>query len=97
MKRSVCSALLCLAAMAALSGCSSMSNCLEPQPYMQAEQMPPLENPPGLDVPAPDPDQQIPAVAEGPVGSFEQPIEGRRESALAHCLIAPPPMPKTGV
>lgn len=97
MKTSLCRALFGLVALIVLAGCSSISDCLEPQPYMQAKQMPPLASPPGLDVPPPDPDMQIPDVGSGPIGDYEQPIKGRPDSVLAHCLIAPPAMPKTGV
>lgn len=96
MKHRIYPAIACVTAILCLGGCSSISACLKPQPYMQARQLPPLESPPGLDVPPPDPDMKIPDVDSGPVGQYKQPIPGRPESVLAHCLIAPPPMPEPG-
>lgn len=96
MKQRALLGLTCVAAAMLLSACSSMSECLEPQPYMQAQQLPPLSNPPGLDVPRPDADMAIPDVARGPVGQYDNP-PGAATSAFAHCLVAPPPMSQAGV
>jgi len=83
-------ALLCAVALAA---CSTTPDCLEPQPYMDAKAFPPLESPPGLNVPAPDPELQIPDVASGPVGHYDEvPANADAEDPAARCLVAPPPM-----
>lgn len=80
-----------------LGGCST-TNCLEPQPYMNAQQFPPLDSPPGLDVPEPDSSMAIPRVASGPIGAYDTAPPGTNpESDFARCLITPPPMPATGV
>lgn len=90
----ICLGLACLAATTLLSACS-VSNCLQPRPYMAADRVPALESPPGLDVPPPDPDMMIPEVDGGPVGRYKNPPAGMGDSAFAHCLIAPPPMPSS--
>lgn len=89
--------LACLLAPAILAGCSSTYDCQGAQPYMYAEQYPALENPPGLDVPAPDPAMAVPDVADGPVGRYSNPPRPTTGTPFAYCLISPPPMPPSGV
>ena len=48
---------------AVLTACSSTPDCMKPQSYMNAKSFPSLKNPAGLDVPASDPNMQIPQVA----------------------------------
>lgn len=97
MKKIVCLGLACATAPLLLAGCSTTPDCLEPRPYMNAQQFPPLDSPPGLDVPEPDPSMSIPRVASGPVGTYDAPPESASENPFSRCLIAPPPMPATGV
>ena len=76
-----------------LSACSATPNCLKPQPYMDAKTFPPLKSPAGLDVPAPDPNLQIPDVASGPVGTYDEAPTGiDPEDPAARCLTTPPAM-----
>ncbi|MDA3921143.1 MAG: hypothetical protein PF501_10745 [Salinisphaera sp.] len=82
-----------VAAVATLSACSSTPNCLKDQPYMQAKQFPPLKSPPGLQVPKPDADNQIPSVANGPVGAYAQAPKGTdSNNEYNRCLTTPPPI-----
>lgn len=96
MKRRIVLGLACGLAAISLSACSSLSDCLEPQPYMHARQLPPLSNPAGLDVPRPNPDMAIPDVQDGPVGRYRRP-HGPADSAFSSCLVTPPPMPQAGM
>lgn len=96
MKRSFCLGLIGLLAAALLSACSSVSNCKGTQPYMHAEQYAPLKNPPGLDVPPPNPDMAIPNVTDGPVGRYDKQGDDDAEDDFGDCLIAPPAMAQTG-
>lgn len=81
------------AAVAILSACSSTPNCLKDQSYMSATQFPALKSPPGLQVPNPDADNEIPSVADGPVGSYAQAPNGTEtDNEYSRCLTAPPPV-----
>src|SRR5699024_12775976 len=88
--------LACLVAPAMLAACSSAYDCQGGQPYMYAEQYPALENPPGLDVPAPDPAMAVPDVADGPVHRYGNPPRPTTGNPFAYCLISPPPMSPSG-
>ncbi len=93
MRKTVSPVLVGLVPLLLLAGCSTTPDCLEPQPYMNAQQFPPLESPPGLDVPEPDPSMAIPDVAGGPVGAYEAPADADAENTVVRCLVSPPPMP----
>lgn len=95
MKKVLCLGFACAAVPLVLTGCSTTPDCLEPQPYAHAQQFPPLDSPPGLDVPEPDSSMAIPPVASGPVGTYDAPPESTSDESFARCLIAPPPMPDT--
>ena len=71
-----------------------MPNCNDTQAYMHAEQYPPLKNPPGLNVPQPNPDMAIPNVADGPVGRYDK--QDDSDNDFGDCLIAPPAMARAG-
>ncbi|MES1926930.1 hypothetical protein [Salinisphaera sp. T31B1] len=78
---------------AALSACSSTPDCMKPQSYMNAKSFPPLKSPAGLDVPPSDPNMQIPDVASGPVGTYDDvPTGVDPKDPAARCLSTPPPM-----
>lgn len=82
-----------MAAVFALSACSTTPDCLEKQPYMSAQQFPELTSPPGLEVPGTDPDMQIPTVSDGPIAAYAQAPEGTDpELESSRCLTTPPPM-----
>lgn len=82
--------------LATLSACSSTPGCLKHQSYRDAEQFPALKSPPGLQVPKPDPDNEIPSVADGPVGSYAQaPNSTETDNEYSRCLTAPPPVAKS--
>lgn len=71
------------AAASALAACSTV-NCGNPHPYTGARARPPLQAPPGLTVPSPDPAYALAATAP--------PAPGQRTdiNAAGTCLIAPP-------
>jgi len=78
---------------AALTACSSTPDCMKPQSYMNAKSFPSLTSPAGLDVPGSDPNMQIPQVAAGAVGTYDDvPVGGDAEDPAARCLVTPPPM-----
>lgn len=82
-----------MAAVLALSACSSTPDCLEKQPYMSAQQFPGLTSPPGLEVPDGDSDMQIPTVSDGPIAAYAQAPEGTDpELESSRCLTTPPPL-----
>ncbi len=95
MKKTVFLVLVGLVPLLLLAGCSTTPDCLEPQPYKNAQQFPPLESPPGLDVPEPDPSMAIPDVADGPVGAYDEPANANAENTAVRCLVSPPPMRNT--
>lgn len=85
--------LMCATAFLGLSACSSTPDCLKPQPYMDAKSFPPLKNPAGLNVPGQDPTMQVPNVASGPVGTYDDAPAGvDSDDPAARCLVTPPPM-----
>lgn len=60
---------------------------------MDAKTFPPLKSPAGLSVPEPDASMQIPSVASGPVGAFDElPENADPDNPAARCLITPPAM-----
>jgi len=81
------------AVLVGLSACSSTPSCLKSQPYTDAQQFPGLKSPPGLDVPAPDPDMQIPNVSDGPIAAYATAPAGTDpEIENSRCLTTPPPI-----
>ena len=76
-----------------LTACAGTPDCLENQAYMDAKSFPPLESPPGLDVPEPDSAMQIPEVERGPVGKYDEaPAHSVSSDPRARCLTSPPAM-----
>lgn len=75
----------------ALAGCSTLS-CGDSHPYLNSIASPPLHAPPGLSVPAPDPDYAISGVAP------RNKVAATKDAA-GTCLINPPqliqPQPAT--
>src|SRR5699024_3574982 len=90
-KRTVCLLLFCLLLPALLAACSPAYKCESVRDYMYAEEFPPLQSPPGLDVPAPDPSMRIPDVAGGPVHYYEKPSGEPGDYDFSDCLVSPPP------
>lgn len=81
------------------AACTGTPDCLQGQPYQQAETFPPLRAPAGMSVPEADPNLQVPEVAEGPVGAYpaEQGSgDESKEQARRRCLSSPPPMSTSG-
>lgn len=101
MKRTVRLMLLCLGLPLVLTACTTTYDCKGVRAYMYAQQFPALKNPPGLNVPPPDPSMDIPHVSAGPVRKYANAPEdamlpdGLRRNELAGCLVAPPPAPTT--
>lgn len=82
-----------MAAVLALSACSSTPNCLKKQSYMSAQQFPGLKSPPGLKAPGADPDMQIPSVSKGPIAAYTKAPEGTDPTLEnSRCLTTPPPI-----
>lgn len=76
-----------------LSACSSTPDCLGKQSYTSAQQFPELKSPPGLEVPAPDPDMAIPSVSNGPIAAYATAPEGTDPKLEgSRCLTTPPPL-----
>lgn len=73
-----------------LAACAAKPACLHGQPYRDAEAFPLLRAPTGMSVPEPDPNLQVPEVADGPVAAFPAEDETGRE----RCLSIPPPLPE---
>lgn len=85
--------MILLTALLALSGCAN-NPCEPGEPYRQAQTVPSLKAPSGLQVPAPDPSMQIPDVAPG-LPEFDT-AKNAKESAdgdTRRCLAIPPPLP----
>lgn len=103
MKQTVRLVLLCLTMPLMLTACTTTYDCEGVRAYMYAEQFPALKNPPGLNVPPPDPSMDIPDVAGGPVRRYDNAPDdarlpdGVRRNELAGCLIAPPPPVQAGM
>lgn len=76
--------------LALLSACSKPS-CLNSESYQSAKEFPPLQAPPGLTVPDPDPNIAIPQVGDGPVAYVEDPDAKNRFGV--RCLDVPPRLP----
>lgn len=82
-----------VAAVLALSACSSTPDCLKKQPYTSAQQFPELKSPPGLQVPGADPDMQIPSVSNGPIAAYAKAPAGTDpDLENSRCLTTPPPI-----
>ena len=77
---------------AALSACGKPT-CLNTESYQTAEEFPPLQAPPGLTVPPPDPNVAIPEVRDGPVAYVDDPDAKNRQKV--RCLDVPPRLPKS--
>lgn len=74
-----------------LSGCAADTSCVQNKQYVHAETFPMLQDPPGLKVPKPDPNMQIPAVSGGPVVAYKTAPQGVDPSSpIARCLTTPP-------
>jgi hypothetical protein len=68
--------------MSALTGCSSL-NCGDSHPYANSVANPPLKAPPGLSVPAPDPNYAI-------HGLGTNKTKDAAKAAKSTCLVRPP-------
>jgi len=79
-----------LVAAALLSACSKPS-CLAEESYRTAKEFPPLEAPPGLTVPSPDPNIAIPEVRDGPIAYTDDP--NAKDGYGIRCLDVPPRLP----
>lgn len=79
-----------------VSACSTTPDCLKHHAYMDAKTFPKLKSPPGLQVPKPDQDMQIPGIASGPVGHYKKaPATASPDNAAGRCLTTPPAMNMT--
>lgn len=73
-----------------LTACNKPT-CLDDASYKSAEEFPPLQSPPGLSVPEPDPNVAIPEVKDGPVAYTDDPKAKNRYGV--RCLDVPPRLP----
>ena len=96
-RRKMTGAVLVAAVAAALGGCAGGPDCLKPQRYDHASVFPQLKSPPGLKIPTPDEDMQIPDVSRGPVAAYDTAPQGTEaDNPRSRCLTTPPPLNASG-
>lgn len=75
-----------------IAGCSR-AQCEREQLHHRAQEFPPLQAPPGLEVPPPDPNFAIPRVdSDGPLYAEEVPDPDDPGETKLRCLDMPPRM-----